>query len=131
MGGKERSKWEMTEVRMRGGKSSIPALTVEAGEVSPVEQGAVEGRQGHIEEQISAVGRVSDGVGEQVHLQQCLDQIAQHLAVQRDLQSLFAVTVTHSISPFKSSSPSTADSSLPPHVLLGRVKKMSFGSQVD
>lgn len=66
-------------------------LTVEAGEVSPVEQravegrqGAVEGRQGAIEEDVSAVGRVSDGVGEQVHLQQGLDQVAKHRGAQRD-----------------------------------------------
>lgn len=55
-------------------------LTVEAGEVSPVKQGAVEGWQGDVEEGIGTVGRVTDGVGEQVHLQQGLDQITQHLA---------------------------------------------------
>lgn len=59
-------------------KQSCP-LTVEAGEVPPVEQGAVEGGQGDVEERIGAVVRVPDGVGEQVHLQQGLDQIAQHL----------------------------------------------------
>lgn len=69
----------------RGCKSKFLALTVEAGEVSPVKQGAVEWGQGGVEEQIVAVGRVSDVVSEQVHLQQGLDQIAQHLAVQRDL----------------------------------------------
>lgn len=63
-------------------------LTIEAGEVSPVKQGAVEGGQGDVEERIGAVGWVSDVVGEQVHLQQGLDQIAQHLAAQRDLHSL-------------------------------------------
>ena len=63
-------------------------LTVEAGEVSPFQQRAVEGGQGDVEEQIGTVGWVSDGVGEQVHLQQGLDQIAQHLAAQRDLHSL-------------------------------------------
>lgn len=73
-------------------------LTVEAGEVSPVEQGAVEGGQGDVEEQIGAVGWVSDGVGEQVHLQQGLDQIAQHLAAQRDLHSPLGFTATHSLS---------------------------------
>lgn len=50
-------------------------LTVEAAEVAPVQQGAVE-------EQLGAVGRVPDRVGEQVHLQQGLDQVAQHLGSQ-------------------------------------------------
>lgn len=70
-------------------REEIPraVLTIEAGEVSPVEQGAVEGGQGDVEERIGAVGRVSDVVGEQVHLQQGLDQIAQHLAAQRDPHS--------------------------------------------
>jgi len=57
----------------------IGALTVEAGEVPPVEQGAVEGRQGAVVERVGAVGRVAAAVGEQVHLQQGLDQVAQHL----------------------------------------------------
>ncbi len=96
--GKDKSKG--TFGRRRGCKSKFPALTVEAGEVSPVEQGAVEGWQGDVEEQIGAVGRVSDGVGEQVHLQQGLDQVAQHLAVQRDLHSLCGFTVTLSLSVF-------------------------------
>lgn len=70
-------------------REQIPraVLTIEAGEVSPVEKGAVEGGQGDVEERIGAVGRVSDVVGEQVHLQQGLDQIAQHLAAQRDPHS--------------------------------------------
>lgn len=75
------------------------SLTIEAGEVSPVEQGAVEGGQGDVEEQIGAVGRVSDGVREQVHLQQGLEQIAQHLAAQRGTCTpLLYFTVTHSVS---------------------------------
>ena len=61
--------------------SDSASLTVGAGEVSPVEHGAVEGRQGHVEEQIGAVGRTADGVGEQVHLEQGLNQIPQHLAL--------------------------------------------------
>lgn len=73
-------------------KSKFPAaLTVEAGEVCPVEQGAVEGGQGAVEERIGAVGRVPDGVGEQVHLQQGLDQIAQHL------EGPEGFTVSHSV----------------------------------
>lgn len=59
-------------------------LTVEAGEVPPVEQRAVEGGQRAVVERVSAVGRVSDGVGEQVHLQQRLKQVAQHLAAHGD-----------------------------------------------
>lgn len=55
-------------------------LTVESGEVPPVEQRAVKGGQRAVEEWVRAVGRVSDGVGEQVHLQQRLKQVAQHLA---------------------------------------------------
>lgn len=84
------------------------ALTVEAGEVSPIEHGAVEGGQGDIEEQVAAIGRVPDGVGEQVHLQQGLDQIAQHLAAQRDLRAPSGLTGTDclSICPFRSGSPS-------------------------
>jgi len=39
-------------------------LTVEATEVSPVKQGAVEGGQRLVVELICAIGRVSDGVGE-------------------------------------------------------------------
>lgn len=61
-----------------------PALTVKAGEVPPVEQRAVEGGQRSVEERVRAVGRVSDGVGEQVHLQQRLEQVAQHLAAHVD-----------------------------------------------
>lgn len=53
-------------------------LTVEACEVPPVEQRAVG-------EQVGTVGRVLDGVGEQVHLQQRLDEVAQHLGSHRDL----------------------------------------------
>lgn len=48
-------------------------LTIETSEVSPVEQGAVKGGQGAVEERIGAVEWVSDGVSEQVHLQQRLD----------------------------------------------------------
>lgn len=105
----------------------MPALTIEASEVSPVEQRAVEGRQGDVEEQISAVGRVSDGVCEQVHLQQGFDQIAQHLAAQMDLHSPLGFTVTHSLSfcAFKSGSLSTAESP-PPYLELQIVKEMSF-----
>ena len=81
-------------------KKQFHVLTVEAGEVSPFQQGAVEGGQGDVEEQIGAVGWVSDGVSEQVHLQQGLDQIAQHLAAQRDPRSLLLVSMslTHSLS---------------------------------
>lgn len=74
--------------------TEFPALTVEAGEVPPVKQGAVEGGQGDVEERIGAVGWVSDAVGEQVHLQQGLDQVAQHLAAQRDPHSPFGFPVT-------------------------------------
>lgn len=52
------------------------APTIEAGEVAPVEQRTVEGGHGSVEERVGAVGRVPDGVGEQVHLQQGLDQVA-------------------------------------------------------
>lgn len=93
--GKDKSKGRFNEGGWRRGcRTKFPALTVEAGEVSPVEQGAVEGGQGGVEERIGAVGWVSDGVGEQVHLQQGLDQVAQHLAAQRDLHSPFGFTVT-------------------------------------
>lgn len=85
--GTDKSKGRLNKGRRegvgRGRKSKFPALTIEAGEVSPVEQGAVEGGQGDVEEQIGAIGWVSDGVCEQVHLQQGLEQIAQHLAAQR------------------------------------------------
>lgn len=74
-------------------QKQTPVLTVEACEVPPVEQGAVEGGQGAVEEQIAAVGRVPEGVCEQVHLQQGLDQIAQHLASWRDPHSHTGVTV--------------------------------------
>lgn len=74
--------------RLNLGKSrkprTRPVLTVEAGEVAPVEQRAVEGGQRAVEERVRAVGRVSDGVGEQVHLQQRLEQVAQHLAAHGD-----------------------------------------------
>lgn len=73
--------------RRRGRQSEFHTLTVEAGEVSPVQQGAVEGGQRGVEERVGAIGRVSDGVGEQVHLQQGLEQITQHLATQRDRHS--------------------------------------------
>lgn len=69
-------------------------LTVEAGEVAPVEQRAVEGGQRAIEERVRAVGRVSDGVGEQVHLQQRLEQVAQHLAAHGDLREALPPTTT-------------------------------------
>lgn len=52
----------MTEGRMQG--TRFPTLTVETGEVSPVEQGAVEGGQGDVEERIGAIRWVSDAVGE-------------------------------------------------------------------
>lgn len=82
------------------------ALTVETGEVSPLEQravegrqGAVEGLQGAVEVDVSSIGRVSDGVCEQIHLQQGLDQVAQHCGAQRDLHSpsLLSVLLTVSL----------------------------------
>lgn len=83
--------------RRLGKPRTRPALTVEAGEVPPVEQRAVEGGQRAVEKRVRAVGRVSDGVGEQVHLQQCLEQVAQHLAAHGDpreaLPSPLGVTV--------------------------------------
>lgn len=98
--GKDKSKGRLNEERRGGrGRTEKNSLTIEAGEVSPVEQGAVEGGQGDVEEQIGAVGRVSDGVREQVHLQQGLEQIAQHLAAQRGTCTPFLYfTVTHSVS---------------------------------
>lgn len=52
--------------------------TVKAGEVPPLQQGGVEGGQGGVEEGLAPVGGVPDGVGEQVHLQQGLQEVAQH-----------------------------------------------------
>lgn len=72
------SRGKPREVKCWGG-CRFPALTVEAGEVSPVEQWAIEGGHGAVKERIGAVGRVPHGVSEQVHLQQSLDQVAQHL----------------------------------------------------
>lgn len=71
-----------------------PALTVEAGEVPPVEQRAVEGGHRAVEERVRAVGRVSDGVGEQVHLQQRLQQVAQHLCGARGTRAKRSSPVT-------------------------------------
>lgn len=54
-------------------------LTVEAGEVPPVEQGCIDWGQGGIEDGLCAIGRLTDGVSEQIHLQKGLKQVAQHL----------------------------------------------------
>lgn len=58
----------------------MSGLTVEAGEVPPFEQGHVERGQRSIKEGVASVGGVPDGVGEQVHLQKGLEEVAQHLA---------------------------------------------------
>lgn len=60
---------------------------MEVGEVSPLQQGAVEGGQRSVEEGIRAVGRVIGSVGEEVHLQQSLDQVAQHLSSHGGMQT--------------------------------------------
>lgn len=106
-------------------KKQFHVLTIEAGEVSPVKQGAVEGGKGDVEEQIGAVGRVSDGVGEQVHLQQGLDQIAQHLAAQRNLHSpLWSHCLSLTLYlPFKSLSLSTVELLYLLYLVFRRVKE--------
>lgn len=55
-------------------------LTVEAGKVPPFEQGCVERGQRCVEEGLASVGGVPDGVSEQVHLQEGLEEVAQHFA---------------------------------------------------
>lgn len=58
----------------------MSGLTVEAREVPPFEQGCVERGQRSIKEGLASVGGMPDGVGEQVHLQKGLEEVAQHLA---------------------------------------------------
>lgn len=67
----------LTCVRRRG---EMSGLTVEAREVPPFEQGCVERGQRSIEEGLASIGGMPDGVGEQVHLQKGLEEVAQHLA---------------------------------------------------
>lgn len=55
-------------------------LTVEARKVPPFEQGCVERGQRCVKEGLASIGRVPDGVGEQVHLQKGLEEVAQHFA---------------------------------------------------
>lgn len=44
-------------------------LTIETGEVGPVQQRRVEGRDGgDVEEQVGSVGGITDGIGEEIHL---------------------------------------------------------------
>lgn len=58
----------------------MSGLTVEAREVPPFEQGCVERGQRSIKEGLASIGGMPDGVGEQVHLQKGLEEVAQHLA---------------------------------------------------
>lgn len=60
---------------------------MEVGEVSPLQQGGVEGGQRSVEERIRAVGWVVDSVSEEVHLQQSLYQVTQHLSSHRNMQT--------------------------------------------
>lgn len=58
-------------------------LTVQVGEIAPVDEGRVERRDGgEVEEEVGVVGRVPDGIREEVHLEQGFDQVAQHLHTQ-------------------------------------------------
>lgn len=79
-------------------KTNLNGLTVGACQVSPVKQRAVKGSQRLVEEHVGAVGWATDGVGEQIHLQQGLDQVAQHRAPQRDPQPPLAALLPLSLS---------------------------------
>lgn len=55
-------------------------LTIDAGKVGPVQHRRIKGRYGgDVEEQVSSIGGVTDGIGEKVHLQERLYQVPQHL----------------------------------------------------
>lgn len=58
----------------------MSGLTVGAGEVPPFQQGCVERGQRSVKEGLASIGGMPGGVGEQVHLQKGLEEVAQHLA---------------------------------------------------
>lgn len=58
----------------------MSGLTVGAGEVPPFQQGCVERGQRSVKEGLASIGGMPGDVGEQVHLQKGLEEVAQHLA---------------------------------------------------